>query len=431
MPQPGSLLTLEIEKPAAGGRMLARHQGQVVLVAGAIPGERVEARVERSGKGVLYAQTSQVLQPSPDRRAAAGDARCGGNVFAHVAYARQLQLKAEILRDAFRRIGRIPLQSPPAVAGSPERGYRMRARLHARDGRLGFYREGTHDLCDASATGQLLEATGSWIAAAQEAVRAGQLTGLLAIEIAENAPGSERACHLELDAGADPARFAALGDGVVGLSAQLAGRRDAVRVSGDPTITEAVQVAPGAPALTLRRDVRSFFQGNRYLLEPFVRHVAGRVPDGPVVALYAGVGLFGLALAARGARPVTAVEGEVVSGADLQRNAEPFGGQVRVERCSVESFLGRGRGARLEDATVIVDPPRTGLSRDALAAVAAGRPATIVYVSCDAATLARDSRALLDAGYELGPVTAFDLFPNTAHVETVAVFSREPVSRAR
>jgi len=132
--------------------------------------------------------------------------------------------------------------------------------------------------------------------------------------------------------------------------------------------------------------------------------------------------LFGLALAAAGADRVTLVEGDPVSGADLQNNAEPFQDRVRVERTSVEEFLARRRSAPAE--TVIVDPPRTGLSRDAVAGILALKPARLVYVSCDVATLARDTRALLDSGYELGPVTALDLFPNTAHVETVTVFTR-------
>src|SRR5688500_15396103 len=137
--QPGAVIEIVIDKPAAGGRMLARHEGQVVLVWGAIPGERVRARIERVGKGVLYADTVEVLDASADRRDAGPDWRCGGNVLAHVAYERQRQLKGEIIRDAFGRIGRVPLATPPAVMGSPEQGYRMRARLHARHGRLGFY----------------------------------------------------------------------------------------------------------------------------------------------------------------------------------------------------------------------------------------------------------------------------------------------------
>ena len=160
----GTILTLDVEKPAAGGRMLARHEGQVVLVWGAIPGERVRARVERAGKGVLYAETVEVVAASPDRKAGTIDWRCGGNVYAHVAYARQLTLKGEIIQDAFGRIGRVPLTTRPEVMASPDTGYRMRARLHARGGRLGFFREGTHEICDAASTGQLLPSTHAWIA---------------------------------------------------------------------------------------------------------------------------------------------------------------------------------------------------------------------------------------------------------------------------
>src|SRR3954468_19068755 len=123
-----SLITLEIEKPTAGGRMLARHNGQVVLVWGAIPGERVRARIERSGKGVAFADTIEVISPSPDRRDAIADWRCGGNVLAHVDYERQRELKSDIVRDAFARIGRMPLPAAVMVTASPEQGYRMRAR---------------------------------------------------------------------------------------------------------------------------------------------------------------------------------------------------------------------------------------------------------------------------------------------------------------
>ena len=194
--------------------------------------------------------------------------------------------------------------------------------------------------------------------------------------------------------------------------------------------------AGDAPAaLRLRRSARAFFQGNRFLLEPLVQHVAALVPEGPVVDLYAGVGLFGLSLAAAGIDDVTLVEGDPVSGADLQANAEAFGTRVRVERCSVETYVGRvprpvrrslGEGGSGPGGTptFIVDPPRTGISKEAMAGIVRAAPGRIVYVSCDVATFARDTRTLLDAGYELGGLTGFDLFPNTAHVETIATFSR-------
>jgi 23S rRNA (uracil1939-C5)-methyltransferase len=396
----GSLVTLDVEKPAVGGRMLARLGGQVVLVWGAIPGEQVRARIERAGRGVLYAETTEVLTASPDRRTPGGDWRCGGNVYAHVAYDRQVGLKGEIIRETFGRIGRLPFERPPVVVGSPEHGYRMRARLHAADGRLGFFREGTHQLCNPAQTGQLLPQTLAWIGRFERFIADRQLAGLAAVEITENVAGDERACHLELAPGADPAPF------------------DSFATESTVTDTLRVRQDDAGTTVRLRRHARSFFQGNRFLLEPIVRHVVALVTERPVVDLYAGVGLFGLSLAAAGMRDVTLVEGESSSSADLEHNAAAFGGIVHVERSSVEAFLGRAPCA----ATVIVDPPRTGLSRDATAGIVRIRPGRIVYVSCDIATLARDTRAFIDAGYSLEGLTGFDLFPNTAHVESVAVF---------
>ena len=418
----GSVLTLDIEKPAAGGRMLARHHGQVVLVWGAVPGERVTARVDRTTKSVAFATTIDVLTASPDRRTVAADPRCGGNVLAHIAYQRQRRLKGEIIRDAFVRIGRVALERDPDVIGSPERGYRMRVRLHVVNGRLGFYREESHDLCDAVQTGQLLDATGEWIGAAGEIIRVAGAAGVVGVEVAENISGDERACHLDLREGVNAANYSALATGLVGLTAQTSDSPFAETLAGTPRVTDVLQIRDELPALRLTRHVRAFFQGNRFLIGALVQHVMTLVPSGPVIDLYAGGGLFGLALAAAGADRVTLVEGDPVSGADLQMNSEPVRDRVRVVRTSVEDFLARRRPATAE--TVIVDPPRTGLSRDAVAGILAFKPARLVYVSCDVATLARDTRALLDSGYELGPVTALDLFPNTAHVETVTVFTR-------
>jgi 23S rRNA (uracil1939-C5)-methyltransferase len=423
----GSVLTLDIEKPAAGGRMLARHHGQIVFVSGAIPGERVSARVERITKGLVFADTLEVLSPSPDRRPVTGDWRCGGNVLAHVAYARQRELKGDILRDAFGRIARVPLPLSPPVVGSPEQGYRMRARLHVHDGRLGFYREGTHHLCDAADTAQLLPSTNAWIARAQATLLSSPAStygGVAAIELAENVPGDRRACHLELHDGVDASRFRRLADGLVGLSAQASTSSVVERLAGDPVIVDTLRPAGDAgPELRLQRDVRSFFQGNRFLLESLVRHVITRVPAGAVVDLYAGVGVFGLSLAAAGAERVVAVEGDAVSSADLSANAAPFGERVRVERRSVENYLASA-GSRGAGTSFLVDPPRTGMSKEAMTGIVRAEPSAVVYVSCDVATLARDTRALLDAGYDLCELTAFDLFPNTAHVESVAVFTR-------
>jgi len=158
-------------------------------------------------------------------------------------------------------------------------------------------------------------------------------------------------------------------------------------------------------------------------LPALVRQVIDAVPGGSrVVDLYAGAGLFAVAAAiARGAS-VTAVEGDRVSSADLADNAQQAGGHVEAIHASVEAFTAKARRSADAPDVVIVDPPRTGMSKDALTGAIGLKAARVVYVSCDVATLARDARRLLDAGYGLDRIDAFDLFPNTPHVETVARF---------
>jgi len=426
----GTDVLLDVERPAAGGRMIARHEGRVVLVAGAIPGERVRARVDRVERSVAYASVREVVEPSPDRRPVDGDPACGGCVFAHVAYPRQVDLKRDIVVDAFRRIGKIALDPAPPVAPSPERGYRMRARLHVRDAAVGFFREGTHELCDPAGTGQLLPAATRALEAVGRELAAVGSASVRSIELAENLAGDERALHLELrPGGPSPATYSALVrvEGVTGVTCQAA-PGEAVSLGGRPWVSDTVEAVAGRPAgslgnLVLKRRPNAFFQANRHLLPSLVARVAALVGDGPIVDLYAGVGVFAVALAALGHAAVTAVEGDRVTGADLEENARALGGRLTVERSAVEAFLSRRGGAV---GTLLVDPPRTGLSRAAADGVVATAAPRIVYVSCDVATLARDVRRLVDAGYTLASVEAFDLFPNTAHVESVVSLTRTP-----
>jgi 23S rRNA (uracil1939-C5)-methyltransferase len=423
--QTGSVITVDIEKPIAGGRMLARLGGQVILVAGAIPGERVRARVTRVAKGVVYADTLEPLVPSPDRRTPLSDGRCGGNVLEHVTLERQVRLKGEIIADAFRRVARMPLPHVPDLIASPESGYRMRARLHVRGDRIGFMREGTHDLCDVESTGQLLPAAVGWIGHATATLRGSRITQLLSMEMGENVPASERAVHLELAPGADPDAFARLADGLTGLSVQAVNSREPTRLAGDGALHDVLCVRHRGEERTchLVHDVRAFFQGNRYLVERLASHVVDLASEDTIVDLYAGVGLFGLSLVAHGRRDVTLVEGDRVSGESLTTNARGSKDGLEVLRVSVEQYL-RAEHETGRRETVILDPPRTGLSAEALSGLVRRQSSEVIYVSCDVATLARDARGLVDAGYELTGVTGFDLFPNTAHVESVSHFRR-------
>ena len=430
----GTELTLLIEKAVAGGQMLARHEGQVVLVSGAIPGERVRARVVRMASRTAHAEVLEVLEASPDRRPGVTDPRCGGQAFAHIAYARQLALKAGIVRDAWERIARLPWPGDPTVVPSPEHGYRMRARLHGDHGRIGFLREGSHQVCDADAGGQLLPSTVEWV---REVERRGVAEGLgiTALELTENIAGTARASYLELQTPPSAAFVAAVsGAGPIswGRAAEAPpsrGRtRPVARVAivgpGEASLVDGVSPSPGAAAVPLRRHARAFFQGNRFLLEPFVHHVVAAVERGPVLDLYAGVGLFGLSTAAAGRGPVVCVEGDAVSGSDLIQNTTSFGVRAHVVREPVERYVASAAASRLGAATVILDPPRTGMAPEVARAVGRLAGSRLIFVSCDPATFARDARVLDEAGFSLSALTVFDLFPNTAHVEAVGVFDR-------
>ena len=409
---PGSTLPLLVEKPAVGGRMIARVDGQIVLVAGAIPGERVQARIERVGKGVAYADTMSVDEPSPDRRPPFTDLACGGSLYAHIAYPRQLTIKAQVIADAFARIGHLHLPTGLAVAASPEEGYRMRARLHVRDRRVGFFREGSHQVCDARETRQLLPASCDVVDRLSAALRSVGADAVREIELSENVEASERAVHFETAGRVDPRILETL--------ASIDG------ITNGPHVTDTLQI--GDSRVTLRRHVQAFFQGNRYLLADLVAHVVDRVPiGGGLVDLYAGVGLFAVAAAVVKGALVAAIEGDPCAATDLQANAAAAGGQMVTLKGAVEEFLSSGLLAKRMPGppeTVVVDPPRTGMSRTALDALVAFRASRIVYVSCDVATLARDARRIVDAGYSVARADAFDLFPNTPHVETVVVFER-------
>ena len=195
----GDRLTLRIEKAVAGGRMLARHDGAIVLVLGAIPGEMVDVEIEKVQRGTGWAITQQVVEASPDRVDPFCDLACGGSVYAHVRYERQLDLKREILQDAFSRLSRIHLPEDLTVVASRPDGYRMRARLHWRDHRLGFFKEGSHELCDAAVTRQLRDDTAAALARLAEALQGADRAHVSEVEISENVAATERVCHLELD----------------------------------------------------------------------------------------------------------------------------------------------------------------------------------------------------------------------------------------
>jgi 23S rRNA (uracil1939-C5)-methyltransferase len=372
---------------------------------------------------VAYGETVSIDEPSADRRETRTDPRCGGCLYAHISYDRQLAIKAQIIGDALGRIGKITWPDAIPVSASPEDGYRMRARLHLRGGRIGFFKEGTHDLCDSRLTGQLLTSTAAVLDRVAETF--GQSMVAAEIELSENVDASGRALHFQPAAGSAPLLLDDLAHvgGLTGITLGRAG--DPVSgvhrlIGGDPSVTDAIVL--GRTTISLRRHVLAFFQGNRYLLTELLTRVVEAIdPGSTVIDLYAGVGVFSIAAAAVRDARVTAVEGDRVSAADLAVNAIPLGGAVVPVHQSVEEFVARSRPA---PDVLLIDPPRTGMSKAALDGALGLRARTVLYVSCDVATFARDARRFLDAGYQLISLRGFDLFPNTPHVESVGVFRR-------
>jgi tRNA/tmRNA/rRNA uracil-C5-methylase (TrmA/RlmC/RlmD family) len=213
--------------------------------------------------------------------------------------------------------------------------------------------------------------------------------------------------------------------GVIGLTMSRAARRDIGQAFGTPVFIEPLRALAGRDVDgTLGWQAAAFFQANRFIVPFLVQHVLQAIVTGPVVDLFAGVGLFGLCAAAAGHGPVWCVEGDEISGERLRGNAEASHDAVRARRQSVESFVAENV-ALLDGATVIVDPPRTGLSPKVCQALCDASARRIVYVSCDAATFSRDLRRLVETGYVLRGLDAFDMFPLTAHLETLAVFERD------
>ncbi len=421
------VLDLRVERPVAGGAMLARHDGRVVLVHGAIPGERVRARVDRERRDVVYATVIDVVEPDPDRRSLDGDPTCGGQVYRHIAYERQRRLKSEVIIDTLRRIAHMSSPGQISVASSVQRGYRMRARLHAGSVGLGFLREGTHVVCDPAQTGQLLSETERIIAEIGQRLVCSSGRSVLYVDIAENIDADQRVLHIRFrqEHALKTVSAWTVDCRLSGVAYSTRDKNSTQVVFGIPVVSDrlmALSGHAGADECRLQRHARSFFQGNRYLLPALVSAVCRRITTGPVVDLYAGVGLFAVALASRGLDAITAVEQDAFAHADLIANTTGVWPQIGVVGASVEDFLVRGSDSI--PGTVIVDPPRTGLSPTVVERLSERGVSRLVYVSCDVATFSRDVRRFREVGYTLEEIEAFDMFPSTAHIELVATLRR-------
>lgn len=422
----GQRLELTVEKGVFRGRGLARHQGQVVFVPRGLPGDRLRVRITAVTRGYAEAVLEAVLAPAPSRRASPCPyvPRCGGCAYQELDYAGQLELKAGVLRESLER-GGVKWDGPLAVVASPETAWRTRASFHV-DARseplvLGLRQEQSRRVVDVEHCLQVSTGTNAALGVLRRALATEPALArrVRDVDVAESRDGAERVAALEAELGAEEATR--LGARVrdspwlsgVGLVEGSRGRRRYLPLHGEPYVHHHVG------GFRLRAHVLSFFQANRFLVDELVGHVTGLIPQGgTVLDLYAGVGLFALALGARAER-VAGAELNPWAVEDARANvAGAAMDHVGIEALDVLDALESWPAAASE--CVVLDPPRTGAPREVIEALARRRPAVVVYVSCDPPTLGRDLRQLHGLGYRLDALRGFDLFPDTFHLEAVA-----------
>jgi 23S rRNA (uracil1939-C5)-methyltransferase len=386
---------------AAGGASVARDaDGRVVFVRGALPGERVQATVTDERRSYATAEVTAVIDAAPDRvtppcpHVAEG---CGGCDWQHVTVGAQPGLRADIVRDALQRIGRI---DAPVVAEGPvlpAEGFRTVARGTVVGDRFAFRRWHSHDPL-------VIESCLICHPLVAELVEEGRFPGAREVTVRAGARTGERMVVVEPTA-----------TGVVVPDDVIVVGRDELRRGRRAWIHEELA------GRTWRISASSFFQcrpdGAEALVE-VVRSTAVEVAPcfASMADVCAGVGFFAGTVGAGLEGPVVAVERDRSAVADARHNLAGSG--VRIVRASMEAW----RPDHVD--LVVADPPRTGLGRAGVAAVSGSRASGAVLVSCDPASLGRDARLLADAGYRHTGTTLVDLFPHTSHVEAVSGFVR-------
>ncbi|MBL8860712.1 MAG: class I SAM-dependent RNA methyltransferase [Planctomycetes bacterium] len=382
-------LVARVERLVASGAGLARVDGQVVFVRGALPGDLVRARIVRRARRHLEAETVERIESSPERRAprCRHFGACGGCALQDLSYPAQLAAKRALLCDALRSIAGIRTEIPLEIIGSPEYGWRARGEFQlaptADGSRPAAFRPRSSELTPLAECPVLVPE----LEAELRRRAAGPWTAAPAARVLRLAAGTAGVAAVELDA-------------------------NGALIGAEP---EVVQHVAG---FALACGAASFFQGNRALLEPLVERATGGARGALAFDLYAGSGLFSLPLS-RAFDLVLAAEEDPAAVERSRRNAAANGRtNVRFEAADVARWIVRAR--RLDPDFVLLDPPRSGPGPGVAEAVAAVARREIRYVSCDPATLARDLRAMLARGWRLESLALLDLFPQTLHVESVA-----------
>ncbi len=400
----GEIVRVEIEKVAHGGHFIARYEGAVIFLRHGIPGEVVEARITGVEKSFYRADVVAVLEASPARVAApcsyAG--RCGGCDFQHIEIGYQRSLKSEVIAEQFARIAKMEIEIEVEEVSTP---LHWRTRFSAtkdRDGELGFSEVRSNSIVPISHCPILLPEI-DFPTLPRELIETGTR-----VEVALSTNGERTVATRKI------------------RSHREEERAEAKIIEGAGELHYQVSTTLGE--IDYQVNNSSFWQSNIVAPETLVNAVlefAQLKAGDHLLDLYGGVGLFtGAALPIIGAGGrVDLIEGSASATSDATINFDGYS-NVKIHTGDVAKVMRKIQRADV----VILDPPRVGAGRPVIEAITAVSPRAIIYVACDPAALARDTAYLYEMDFHLSEIRAFDLFPMTHHIESVALYTPRKVS---
>ena len=444
-PREGQLCRLVIDGYASDGAGVARLDGMVVFVQGGIRGEACDVRLTHVGRSALWGRVEEVVNPSPARifPRCLHYTKCGGCQFRHMNYAEELEAKRIRVEDALRRLGGAEIHVSAILGAEQVDRYRNKAQFPVCPGpRIGFYQAGTHTVTDVAdcllqseAAARLRTAAKEWMTAFHiPAYQEKRGKGLVRhVYVRTNRRGQSLFCLLVNGTSVphEAELVQVLRNAEPGLTGVVLGvnetRSNVILGGSYRTLWGNDFLDDTLCGLTFRLSVPSFYQVNpeqTEILYGKAAEFAALTGTETVLDLYCGIGTIGLTMAGRAGAVIGA---EVVPEAvrDAQANAERNGITNARFLCGDAGEAARRLAQEgLRPDVVCVDPPRKGLREDVVETAASMAPQRIVYVSCDPATLARDLARFAQCGYSAQKAVAVDMFPRTAHVETVCQLIR-------
>ena len=444
-PREGQLCRLVIDGYASDGAGVARLDGMVVFVQGGIRGEACDVRLTHVGRSALWGRVEEVVNPSPARifPRCLHYTKCGGCQFRHMNYAEELEAKRIRVEDALRRLGGAEIHVSAILGAEQVDRYRNKAQFPVAKGpRIGFYRPRSHDVIDVDdcllqgeAAARLRGAVKEWMAEYSiPAYNERTFTGLVRhVYVRTNRAGRSLCCLLVNGRGVprEVELVRALRRAEPNLAGIVLGVNEKHNnvILGDSyrTLWGEDFLSDTLCGLTFRLSVPSFYQVNPAQTEVLygkALEFAGLTGAETVLDLYCGIGTISLVMARKagmvwGAEVVPQAVDDAI--ANARRNHIENARFLCADAGEAARYL-EGEGVRPD--VVCVDPPRKGLAEDVVDTIADMGPERVVYVSCDPGTLGRDVKRFAGRGYTLKKAVAVDMFPRTAHVETVVLLSK-------